>query len=137
MPDPAPEARIETWFLIPLVRNSDQKPHVATLWGSLRDEVYAVAGGWSGPKKVVAVIEDVALVPGGWRDPATGKCSEDESRKYTVLIARSQVDKLSEVLVRAANSFDQEEILFLVQGGDRSVKRDPNKGFLMGDPAGG
>jgi hypothetical protein len=137
MPDPVPEARIETWFLIPLVRNSDQKPHVGTLWGSLRDEVYAVAGGWSGPKKVVAVIEDVALVPGGWRDPATEKCSEDESRKYTVLIAKSQVGKLSEVLVRAANSFDQEEILFLVQGGDRSVKRDPSKGFLMGDPAGG
>ena len=111
--------------------------HVATLWGLLREEVYQVAGGWSGPKKVIAVIEDVEDVPGGWRDPATGKCSEDESRKYTVMIERKKVDELREVLARVANSFDQDDILFVVQGEDRSVKREPGKGFLKGDPAGG
>jgi len=137
MPDPGTEARIETWFLIPLVRNSDQKAHAVTLWGQLRDEVYQVAGGWSGPKRVIAVIEDVELVPGGWKDPTTGKCSEDESRRYTVLVAKSNVEELASVLARAANSFDQDEILFVVQGEDHSVKRDLGKGFLKGDPAGG
>ena len=131
------EGRIETWFLVPLVRNSDKKKHVGTLWGALRAEVYQIAGGWSGPKKVIAVIEDVDLVPGGWRDKTTGKCSQDQSRKYTVMIERSKIQGLAEVLVRAANSFDQQEILFVVQGEDHSVRRDPNKGFLKGDPAGG
>jgi hypothetical protein len=136
MPEPGAEKRIETWFLIPLVRNSDKKAHAATLWGQLRDEVYQVAGGWSGPT-TVTVIKEVEPVPGGWRDPTTGKCSEDESRKYTVLIAKSSVDDLARVLGRAANSFDQDEILFVVQGEDHSVKRDIGLGFLKGDPAGG
>lgn len=129
-----PETRKETWFLIPLVRNSDKRLHIVTLWSCLRDELYTLAGGWSGPQRVIALIE---AVPGGWRDPATGRCSEDESRKYTVLVPASEFGALSELLVRAANSFDQDEILFVVQGEDRSVKRDPSKGFLAGDPEGG
>lgn len=33
------EERKETWFLIPVVRNSDKKPHIATLYGLLRKEI--------------------------------------------------------------------------------------------------
>ncbi len=143
MTDSTPEERYESWFLIPLVRDSDRCPHSATLWGLLRDEVYAVAAGWSGPTSVVAikesvrVVENVEAVPGGWKDLITGRLTEDESRKYTVLIPRDQVEVRREVLARAANSFDQAEILFVVRGLDRTVKRDPAKGFLKGDPSEG
>jgi hypothetical protein len=126
--------RIETWFVIPLVRNSDKKRHMAPLWGLLRAELYRAAGG-EASKRVV--LEDVEESPGSWKDPATGKPVRDKSRKYTVVIERQKAETvLRAVLERAANSFDQDEILFLVQGTDRSVKRDHNKGFLEGDPAG-
>ena len=127
--------RIETWFLIPILRDSDKQPHRVTLYTALRRELYDVAGGISGPTTVV--IENIELVPGSWQDPETGLPSGDESRKYTVIIARSTVPLLEEVLARAANSFDQKEILFVVQGIDRSVRKDPAKGFLREDPAGG
>ena len=42
-----------------------------------------------------------------------------------------------DVVSNSTNSFDQEEILFLVQGLDQSIKRNLRKGFLEGDPAGG
>ena len=129
------DRRIETWFVIPIVRNSDRQPHIAELWSCLRKEIYGVAGGLSGPKHVL--IEDIEPVAGSWRDPATGDEIPDESRKYTVVIAESRVDALREVLERAANSFAQEEILFMVKGEDQSVRRDPSKGFLHGDPSAG
>jgi len=132
-----PEARVETWFVIPLVRNSDRRPHDVALWGLLREEVYEVAGGVSGPRRVIALIEDVEPLPGSWRDLATGKPVEDESRKYTVIVAREKLDELRAIMERAANSFDQDEVLFVVQGVDQSVKRDPSKGFLKDDPSGG
>ena len=94
------------------------------------------AAGGESRKRVV--LEDMELWPGSWKNPVTGKPVRDTSTKYTVIIEREKADTvLPGVLERAANSFDQEEILFLVQGIDRSVKRDPDKGFLKGDPAGG
>ena len=33
-----PKGRVETWFVIPRVRNSDKRCHVALLWGYLREE---------------------------------------------------------------------------------------------------
>jgi len=137
------EERIETWCVIPMVRNSAPKAkHRATLWGHFRAEIYEAIGGVSGPTSVMIepaahVMEGYEPVPGGWRNPKTGREETDLSRKYTMIVERSRVDALRSVLERAANSFDQEEILFLVQGADRSVKRDPTKGFLKGDPAGG
>lgn len=47
MGDAVPKGRVETWFVIPRVRNSDRRCHVALLWGYLREELYAVAGGES------------------------------------------------------------------------------------------
>jgi len=90
-----------------------------------------------GPKRVIALIEDVEPLPGSWRDPATGKSVEDESRKYTVIVGSEKIGELRAVLERAANSFDQDEVLFVVQGMDQTVKRDPRKSFLKGDPVGG
>src|SRR5438034_4378171 len=132
---PAP-GRIETWFLIPIVRDSDKRTHVATLWGNLREEIFALAGGLSEPAGVV-VIKDLELVKGSWKETETAAPEGDESRKYTVVLAESKVDDLRNVLYRAANSFDQKEILFLARGEDRTVRRDSTKGFLKGDPAGG
>ena len=112
------EEEIGTWFLIPLVRSSNGQPHVVELWRCLREEVYGIAGGWTGPESV-KVLRKGDPVPGGWRNPKTGAPEEDESRKHTVIVPRSKVGALREVLLRAANSFDQKEILFMVQ--DRAL----------------
>ncbi|MBI4617687.1 MAG: hypothetical protein HY720_29010 [Planctomycetes bacterium] len=130
-------AGIETWFVIPIRRNSEPKDqHVAMLWGLLRNEVYKAAGGWTGPE-CTRVIRDLELLPGGWVNPATGKPQDDESRKYTVLVEESKVNDLAQVLARATNSFDQLAILFVVQGEGRNVLQDLEKGYLEGDPASG
>ena len=92
-----------------------------------------VVGGES--SKPVAT-EDVELISGSWRDSKTEGTVPDRSRKYTVIIVRDRIDALRRVLERAANSFDQEEILFVVQGVDKTVKRDPDKDPLKGDSAG-
>ncbi len=127
------DEEIETWFLVPLVRNSDRQTHAAPLWACLREEVFAIPAGMSGPE----CWRKDDPVPGEWRDPKTGERVEDESRKYTIVLRRSRVEALRDVLWRAANSFDQEEILFLVRGVKTEVKRDASKGILKGDPAGG
>jgi hypothetical protein len=135
MNEPIQSERVEAWFVIPLVRESNKKqPHNALLWGCLRAELYRAAGGET-RKRIF--LEDVERSKGSWNNPETGKAVQDTSRKYTVIIDRHRADTvLREVLERAANSFDQDEILFLVQGVERSVKRDRTKGFLDGDPEG-
>lgn len=45
----SPELRIETWFLIPMVRNSNRRQHAQHLWGALRQEIYELFKGWLGP----------------------------------------------------------------------------------------
>lgn len=134
MPAAQAKARIETWFVIPTVRDSDKKKHRATLWGLLRAELYEVAGADSWKW---VILEELAPTKGSWKNPKTGKPVRDKSRKYTVVVLREKAEEIREVLFRAANSFDQQEILFMVLGVDRSVKRDPKKGFLKGDPEGG
>lgn len=62
----------------------------------------------------------------------SGRLVTDESRKYTVLVREDNVEELRAVLGRAANSFDQEEILFVVQGVDQSVRRRIEDGLLKG-----
>lgn len=126
--------RVESWFLIPLVRNADRQLHAPELWGLLRAEVFAVAHGWTGPEEVRKdpLIESVKTLPGGWTDPLSGRLITDESRKYTVLVSEDNVEELRAVLGRAANSFDQEEILFVVQGVDQSVGRRIEDGLLKG-----
>ena len=127
------EERVKMEFLIPLKRNSDRRLHDAALWRLLRLALYAVAGGESS----IIVIKSKETYTGSWRNPQSMEPVEDESREYSVVIERSKESLLREVLERSCNSLDQEEILFLVQGVDRSVRRDPGKGFLEGDPSEG
>lgn len=126
--------RVESWFLIPLVRNGDRQLHAPEVWGLLRAEIFAVAHGWTGPEEIrkVPLIETVKTLPGGWKDPASGRVITDETRKYTVLVPEDDVEELRAVLGRAANSFDQEEILFIVHGVDQSVRRRIEDGLLKG-----
>lgn len=130
------EQRIECWFLLPLLRNSDHELHPVELWGIFRRNLQELFQGWSGPvdvvKERIRAIQDVSSVPGGWV-PEADKVIEDESRKYTVIIPSSRVEELRGLLEKAANSFDQEEILCIVQGIDRSVPKKQSAGFLDGD----
>ncbi len=99
-----------------------------------RAEIHGVSSGWTGPQRVRRdpLIENVKTLPGGWTEPITGKVVTDESRKYTVLVPEDRIEDLRAVLGRAANSFDQEEILFVARGVERSVRRTAEDGLLAG-----
>ena len=43
---------IECWFLIPIVRDSDRRPHQPILWRLLEE---ALTWGWKGPEEVALV----------------------------------------------------------------------------------
>lgn len=123
------DTEVECWFLIPLERNSDRGKHPPVLWRLLREEICQLFTGWTGPQRIL--IETVEPVPGGWM-PVPGKVIKDVSRKYTVVIPENRAADLQSILERAANSFDQEEILLLVRSVNRSVPRRADAGLLKG-----
>ena len=133
------EEQIECWFLIPILRNSvPREKHPTELWDvfhkCLRDLFHAL----SGPVDVfrervkIRAIEYVRKTPGSCPNEQ-GEIINDESRKYTLLIAEHKVDDLREFLEKVANSFDQDEILCVVRGVKKSVLRRKQAGFLDGD----
>lgn len=104
--------RLQCNFLIPIVRNSDKRPHQQFAWRALVDALYDMFDGDSGPRRVYLVGE---LVRGDYRD-AAGNRIEDESREYFVALASSAVPTLREVLTRACRTFDQDCLYLNVAG---------------------
>ena len=84
--------RIETWFVLPTVRNSDKQTHRSTMWGLLRAELYAVAGGESWKR---VMLEELSPTKGGWKNPATGKAVRDTSRKYTMIVEETKAQTVA------------------------------------------
>jgi len=108
------ERLVECSFLIPIVRDSDRAPHPPIAWRLLQDAVRSVfPQGHSGPE---LMYKDVETVPGEYVEDATKKIVRDESRRYTVAIPRGNLDKLRELLRKAANTFDQKAIYLSVAG---------------------
>lgn len=111
----------ECVFLIPLVRDSDRRPHQPIVWDLLRNALR---------REFEAFHFDVATVPGEWissDDP--GNVVEDQCRKFTVAIPQDRVDELRRVLRRAGNSFDQREVYLAVAGYAELLKVKPEDGF--------
>ena len=69
-------------------------------------------------------------VPGGWKPEESADPITDESRKYTVFVALAKLDALRSLLMKAANSFDQQEILLSVRGRRERIVPRPEDGFL-------
>ena len=119
----------ECWFLIPILRDSDRKPHEPMVWRLLQENLLILAAGWTGPEGT-HLIRKLDLVPGGWKPEGEIKPTEDESRKYTVIITQAKFEMLRTILKKAANSFDQQEILLCIRGRAHRIIRNPEDGFL-------
>lgn len=69
-------------------------------------------------------------VPGGWKPEESADPVTDESRKYTVFVPPGKLDALRSLLKKAANSFDQQEVLLSVRGRRERISPTPEDGFL-------
>jgi hypothetical protein len=122
-------SEVECWFLIPLVRDSDRGLHQPVLWRLLEEALSDAWGGWTGPESMRWGRKQGA-VPGGWKPEGSADPITDESRKYTVFVAPARLDALRSLLKKAANSFDQQEILLSVRGRRERIIATPDDGFL-------
>jgi len=120
---------IECWFLIPIERNSDRGLHQPVLWDTLQEALSRDWGGWTGPERM-HWGRTRSTVPGGWQPKGAERPVTDESRKYTVFVMPAKLDALRSLLRKAANSFDQEEILLSVRGRRERIIPTPEDGFL-------
>ncbi len=120
---------VECWFLIPLVRDSDRGLHQPVIWRLLEEALSDAWGGWTGPE-TMRWGRKKGAVPGGWKPEESADPITDESRKYTVFVALAKLDALRSLLMKAANSFDQQEILLSVRGRRERIVPRPEDGFL-------
>lgn len=116
-------------FLVPIVRDSDRKPHPPILWRLLQDTLVRTFGAMTGPETVLYYRNPVA-VPGAWSPGAGQEPVEDLGRKYTVAVLADRVDELRALLRRAGNSFDQRVMYLEVAGYAELVEARPEDGFL-------
>jgi len=115
-------------FLIPVVRDSDRKPHPPILWRLLQDVLMKNFSAVTGPETVL--YRSGKAVPGAW-SPGEGQAPvEDQNRRYTVAIPADRVDELRALLRRAGNSFDQRVIYLEVAGYAEFLEVRPEDGFL-------
>lgn len=116
-------------FLIPVVRDSDRKPHPSILWRLLQDALLNTFGGVSGPEEVVCYRTPDPF-KGSWAPGAGQAPIEDRSRKYTVAIPEARLDDLRSLLRKAGNSFDQQVMYLEVAGYAEFLTVRPDDGFL-------
>jgi hypothetical protein len=116
-------------FLVPVVRDSDRKPHPPVLWRVLQDTLIRRFGAVTGPESVL-YYRKTEPVPGMWFPGEGEEPVEDLSRKYTVAITARQVNELRALLRRAGNSFDQRVMYLEVAGYAELLEVRPEDGFL-------
>ena len=116
-------------FLVPVVRDSDRKPHPSILWRLLQDALVRTFGAVTGPETVLYYRNPVA-VPGAWSPGEGQEAVEDLSRKYTVAVPADRLDELRALLRQAGNSFDQRVMYLEVAGYAELIEVRPEDGFL-------
>lgn len=122
-------ARPACVFLVPLVRDSDRRPHAPMQWRLLQDALLGLFNGFTGPETVVYYRR---------RDPARGIWSaaqdeapvEDLSRKYVVAVPQDRIGELQALIRRAGNSFDQRVMYLEIAGYSELLEVRPEDGFL-------
>lgn len=124
------ERPVQCEFFVPIVRNSDKKPHQPSAWALLGNEIRRVfPAGHSGPE---TFYRGDALVPGEYEDRPGDPPIQDESRRYLLAIPESKVDDLRQLLRKVANTFDQNAIYLSVRGYVEFVTATESDGFLGG-----
>src|SRR5436309_11755715 len=104
----------ECSFLIPILRNSNRKPHQPLAWRLLTNALNSKFGGQTGPQRTF-LYRSMELVPGEWVPDGQVEPIEDESRLYRVSVAEDKVDELRSILRKAGNTFDQRSIYLCVR----------------------
>lgn len=105
---------------MPLVRDSDRRPHAPALWTALAKELLERFDGFTGPE---------GPVPGNYRG-RSGAWIQDASRRFTVALPRGRVGELRRLLQQVANAFDQECIYFAVGDEVELVDGDASAGHI-------
>src|SRR5215813_5358828 len=99
------ERRVQCEFFIPIVRNSDKKPHQPIAWSLLVTEIRrAFPAGHSGPE---IFYRGDTLVPGEYEEHPGTPPIQDTSRRYLLALPEKRVDDLRQLLRKAAQTFDQ------------------------------
>jgi len=116
-------------FLVPVVRDSDRKPHPPISWRLLQDALVRTFGAITGPETVL-YYRNPAAIQGVWSPGEGQEPVEDLSRKYTVAVPADRVDELRALLRRAGNSFDQRVMYREVAGYAELLEVRAEDGFL-------
>lgn len=116
-------------FLVPVVRDSDRKPHPPISWRLLQDALVRTFGAVTGPETVLYYRNPTA-VPGAWSPGEGQEPVADLSRKYTIAVPADRVDELRALLRRAGNSFDQRVMYLEVAGYAEFLEVRAEDGFL-------
>jgi hypothetical protein len=122
------ERLVQCEFFVPIVRNSDKKPHQPSAWMALGNAVRrAFPAGHSGPE---TFYRGDSFVPGEYEDAPNEPPIQDESRRYLLAIPESKVDDLRQLLRQAANTFDQKAMYLAVKGEVEFIAATEADGFL-------
>jgi hypothetical protein len=123
------ERLVQCEFLVPIVRNSDKKPHQPSAWNALGNEIRrAFPAGHSGPE---TFYRGDSLVPGEFVDEPNTPAIQDISRRYLLAIPEAKVDDLRLLLRKAANTFDQKAMYLAVKGYVEFVTATEADGYLL------
>src|ERR1700752_4072048 len=108
------ERQVQCEFFLPVVRNSDKKPHQPVAWNLLVNDIRRLfPAGHSGPE---TFYRGDALVPGEYEESPRLPPVKDVSRRYILAIPGKRVHELRRLLRMAANTFDQRAIYLSVAG---------------------
>jgi hypothetical protein len=122
------ERLVQCEFFVPIVRNSDKKPHQPSAWMALGNDIRRMfPAGHSGPE---TFYRGDTLVPGEYEDGADEPPIQDESRRYLLAIPETRVDDLRQLLRKAANTFDQKAMYLAVMGVVDFIAGAEADGFL-------
>jgi hypothetical protein len=119
---------VQCEFFVPIVRNSDKKPHQPSAWNALGNAIRRVfPTGHSGPE---TFYRGDSLVPGEYEDVPGIPPINDISRRYLLAIPEAKVDDLRALLRKAANTFDQLAMYLSVKGDVEMVPAKEEDGYL-------
>lgn len=122
------ERRVQCEFFIPIVRNTDGKPHQPVAWNLLVNEIRRLfPAGHSGPE---LFYRGDSLVPGEYEDNPQSPPIQDLSRRYILAIPEQKVNDLRLLLKMAAHTFDQLAIYLSVAGVVEFVAATDEDGYL-------
>jgi hypothetical protein len=122
------ERRVQCEFFIPIVRDSDRRPHQPVAWDLLVNEIRRVfPAGHTGPE---TFYRGDALVPGEYEANPEAPPVTDISRRYILAIPEGTVNELRQLLRRAAHTFDQQALYLSVAGHVEFVTPTEADGYL-------